>query len=514
MQVQARKHFHVDYKAVLPERFEIDIEKRYVMDKLVLGAGGFGKVFVARDSKFNNRLVAVKKVTQTTDKGKATTAYSEVNIMKELDHPCICKLFETFEEGRHLYFIMEFLEGGEVFTRIIESGHISEKVTVEITRQIVSALHYAHNKQVAHRDIKPENLVFCSKDPDDNRIKLIDWGFGVNFSGEVMKAAVGSFSYAAPEVVMSKNVTAYTCACDLWSTGVVTYVMLCGKPPFWGPAKQHLKNARNEKYPMSSPPWDKISTQAKLFIQQLLKADPAKRMTAEAASSHPWLETREDHADPEQMLSVMQNLQKFQDRDALVQLCVTTIARQMDHTQLKKIHQVFADCDKDHNGTLSAEEIANVQKKLLGESDGGEIAQLFDMLDLDGSGEVDYTEFCAAALGENFSNKVHSIWAGFKAFDIDDNGLLSKDELVKLMKNVDIQRAWSPEFCESFTEQILAKYDLDKDGGISFEEWLEYMNSSWGGGEDGQMGLTPEFMETYAALKPTSAQEDEAEAEA
>merc|ERR1719464_837068 len=123
-----------------------------------------------------------------------------------------------------------------------------------------------------------------------------------------MSSAVGSLTYAAPEVLEDGG--GYTSSCDLWSTGVVTYVMLCGKPPFWGPAKQHLKNARNEKYPMSSPPWDKISTQAKLFIQQLLKADPAKRMTAEAASSHPWLETREDHADPEQMLSVMQNLQK------------------------------------------------------------------------------------------------------------------------------------------------------------------------------------------------------------
>merc|ERR1719330_196274 len=302
-----RAYVHVNYKAVLPERFEVDVEKRYVMDKLVLGAGGFGKVFVAKDSKYENRLVAVKKVTQTTDKGKATTAHTEVEIMKGLDHPCICKLFETFEEGRHLYFIMEFLEGGEVFHKIIESGHISEKMTIEITRQIVSALHYAHNRQVAHRDIKPENLVFCSKDPEDNRIKLIDWGFGVNFGGEVMKAAVGSFSYAAPEVVMSKNVTAYTAACDLWSTGVVTYVMLCGKPPFWGPPKQHLKNARNEKYPMSASPWDKISPQAKDFIKQLLKAKPHQRMTAEGAVAHEWLATTDESMDLELAQAVMTN---------------------------------------------------------------------------------------------------------------------------------------------------------------------------------------------------------------
>lgn len=252
---------------------------------------------------------------------------------------------------------------------------------------------------------------------------------------------------------------------------------------------------------MTASPWDKISTQAKHFIQQLLKADPKMRMTAEQANEHEWLKTKENAVDVEHFTDVMNNLKKFQDKGTLVQLCVTTVARQMDHTQLKKIHQVFAECDKNGDGTLSAEEIANVQKKMLGEGAGNEIKELFDQLDLDGSGEVDYTEFCAAALGENFTNKVHSIWAGFKAFDMDDNGQLSKEELQKLMTNIDIQAAWTPEFCEGLVTKIVEEYDLDGDGGISFEEWLSYMNKCWAGG-DKDVQLTTEMLDTYTKLGP------------
>jgi len=200
---------------------------------------------------------------------------------------------------------------------------------------------------------------------------------------------------------------------------------------------------------------------------------------------------------------VMRNLQKFQDKGMLVQLCVTTVAKQMDHTQLKKIHQVFAECDVNGDGTLSAEEIAACQKKLLGDGqDQEELKQLFDMLDLDGSGEVDYTEFCAAAIGENFTNKVTAMWAAFKAFDIDDNGMLSKDELAKLMANMDVQAAWSHEFCDQAIAKIIKTYDLDNDGGISFEEWLKFMNDEWSEGNAVDTRLTMDGIEAYERLGP------------
>lgn len=471
----------LDYRALLPERFEVDVSRRYVLDKLVLGQGGYGKVFVAKDSKFENRLVAVKKVTKTDDKSVANWQ-DEIEVMKDLDHPNICKLFETFEQGRHLFFVMEFCEGGELFTRIIEQGHISEEMSASVAEQVAAALRYAHDRSIAHRDIKPENLVFCTKEPLDFSVKLIDWGLSVSFAGEVMRTAVGSFAYAAPEVIMSRNVTSYSCACDLWSLGVVTYVMLCGKPPFWGSPQQHLKNARAEKYPMSAAPWDTISASAKDFVAKLLKSEPSDRATAADCLQHPWVAAKEGHqVDPECTKQVMQNLQQYRNHGLFMQLCIIAVARQLDYNHLKTIHQVFRDMDKNGDGTLSAEEISDGLKKMFGEDskECGEIGATFATLDLDGSGAVDYTEFCAAGLGEHAATRADAVWAAFKAFDLDDNGKLSKAEIQKVLGNTDVQKAWTASVCEDAARDIFEGLDADGDGQISFEEWLQAMQSSW-----------------------------------
>merc|ERR1719210_1177835 len=166
--------------------------------------------------------------------------------MSELDHPCICKLFETFEEGLYKYFVMEYCEGGELLDKINENGHIDEGISVGIISQVTSALHYAHNKSIAHRDIKPDNIMFCSKDPLDGRIKVIDWGLASHFNGKSMMAAVGACLFAAPEVLNPGKV--YDCSCDMWSLGIVTYLMLCGQMPITGSYERVLFLAKAEKY--------------------------------------------------------------------------------------------------------------------------------------------------------------------------------------------------------------------------------------------------------------------------
>lgn len=487
----------MDYKAVLPERFNVDFSKRYMMDKLQLGAGGFGKVFVATDTNFEHRLVAVKKITKTGSSSE-NAWHEEVEVMKALDHPNICKLYETFEEGKQLYFVMEYLEGGEVFDKIMETGYISESICAEITSQVISGLRYAHGKKIAHRDLKPENIVLCTKDAGDYRIKIIDWGLSTSFEGQQMTSPVGSFTYAAPEVVLAKrNKASYSAACDLWSTGVVTYVMLCGKPPFWGATKQHLKNAMNEKYPMSASPWDIISDEGKDFIKKLLKSKPEQRMTSEDASQHTWvLKTKHDAA-PTVRLEVMKNLQAFNDQSMFVQFCVTAVAKQLDHSQLKEIYSVFQEMDKNGDGTLSTEEIAQCYSKLAasdtsgtGDAQNAQMKAVMGMLDLDGSGAVDYTEFCAAALGENFSQKVEAVWAAFKAFDIDDNGELSRDEVQKILSNMTVQQAWTESTCAAAADKLMKRFDKDGDASINFDEWMEFMKECWSEGSSSTAEMT------------------------
>jgi calcium-dependent protein kinase len=474
----------LDFRTFLPERFKVDINARYAMDKLTIGEGGYGKVFVARDKGCDDRIVAVKKVTKTNDRdGEAVSALqNEIELMKELDHPNICKLLGTFEQERDMYFIMELCEGGELFDRIIQMGHVDEKLTSNIVRQVSSGLFYAHGRGIAHRDIKPENVVFCSKDIKDTTIKLIDWGLAMSFLGKPMTSAVGSFTYAAPEVIMSQNVKAYTQACDLWSLGVLTYVMLSGKPPFWGSQHQHLRNAQAEKYPMSGAPWDRMKDEAKSFVKALLKANPSKRMTIEQVCAHPFLtKSVEGSAPVEQTQTVLKNLKSFGNASSFSKMCITAVARQLGHTHLKDIHSVFRELDANGDGTLSMEEVSMGLATMFGEGspEYQEAKQLYEGMDLDGSHAIDYTEFCAAGLSQKETSSDSIIWGAFKAFDLDNSGFLELRDIQQILDHADVQDVFSSDVCKQCAEEILDKFDRDKDKKISFDDWKQLMSKAW-----------------------------------
>lgn len=478
-----RGSFQVDYRKLLPERFQVDVKDRYNLDKLTLGEGGFGKVFIARDKEFSDRKVAVKKVQKPRRHAEKemNDLQKEIQVMKDLDHPNICKLLATFEEGQNVYFIMELCEGGELFDRIIENGFITEKFSSVIVGQVASALSYAHGRGIAHRDIKPENVVFCTPEREDTRVKLIDWGLATGFKDEQMTKAVGSMTYAAPEVIASQDRKAYSEACDLWSIGVLTYVMLCGKPPFWGTREQHYRAAKNERYPLKDDPWDKMNPDAIDFVKRLLKADPNKRLPITECSQHNWIKNQATLSDSSSVsVGVMNNLKNFTNQTTFTKLCITAVARQLDHKHLKDIHQVFKELDADGNGVLSVDEVRAGIRKIGGDSADVEcVEQMFKKMDMDGSKSIDYTEFCAAAMGEKAVSQDEMLWAAFKTFDVDNTGTISVDNLKTLLDNADVQNEWSPEVCREVGQDIVTKYDSDGDGNISFADFQKMMEKNW-----------------------------------
>jgi len=470
-----RKSFN--YRNFMPEHVGEEITTRYDIDQREIAAGGYGKVYRARDKKFNDREVAVKKVAKL-DEAKTAAFRKEVTIMKDLDHPNICKLLETYETPRFIFFVME-LCGHEVFDRIIEAGSISEADTAGICRQVASALHYAHNRGVAHRDMKPENLCYAEDTPD-SQVKVIDWGLGFFFGGSArMSSSVGSLTYAAPEVLEARASGSYSSACDLWSLGVVTYVMLCGKPPFWGNHSEQLRMMKKERYPMTDAPWTAISSDAKSLIKGLLKNNPKNRISIGKVLQHPWLrQTPAQRTDPEVSCQVLSNMRQFSNCSQFYSICVAAVARQLDHNSLNDIHKVFADLDTDGDGVLTLQEVKDGFRKAFGE-DSEELKQVDEMyakLDLDGSGTLDYTEFCAAGIGQRMSSQEHVLWAAFKTFDIDDgDGKITKDEIQKVLTNADVNKAWSQEVCEQVAKEVIERYDTDGDGSIDFDEWVNFM---------------------------------------
>ena len=213
--------------------------------------------------------------------GKIEVLKREIEILREVHHPNIIRLIDIFEDQKYLHLITELCTGGELFDRIIAKtnsaeGHFSERDAAKLIRDILDAIAYCHDvKQIVHRDLKPENFLFLTP-ADDAPIKIIDFGLSrhdtQNFG--VMKTKVGTPYYVAPEVLKRE----YTKSCDVWSIGVITYILLCGYPPFYGDSDNEIfESVRIGRYDYPSPEWDDISQDAKDFIDSLLKKNPADR---------------------------------------------------------------------------------------------------------------------------------------------------------------------------------------------------------------------------------------------
>ncbi|XP_059486650.1 calcium/calmodulin-dependent protein kinase type IV-like [Neocloeon triangulifer] len=217
-------------------------------------------------------------------------AQTEIGVLVKLRHPNIIGLREVFETSTEIQLVLELVTGGEMFERIVERGHYSEQDAACALRQILDALQYLHANGVVHRDIKPENLLYETED-DDSKIKLADFGLSkmvVTHNNPGMTTLCGTVGYCAPEVLLQKN---YDSSVDLWSLGVVAYIMLCGFEPFWDEAGELAVCRRvvEGTFEYSSPWWDDISDSAKDLITQLLQVDPTKRPTATEAAKHPWI---------------------------------------------------------------------------------------------------------------------------------------------------------------------------------------------------------------------------------
>jgi len=210
----------------------------------------------------------------------------EVQIMKKIDHPNVLKLYEVFEDEEQFYLVTELVSGKELFDKIVERGQYSEKDAANIVRQIISAVEYLHSIGIAHRDLKPENLLSAGDD-EEEVIKIADFGFSKNFGDEKLKTSCGSPGYVAPEVLTNED---YDSSVDLWSIGVIIYILLCGYPPFYADnAPSLFKKIMECRYDFDDSSWDGVSEDAKDLIRHLLVKNPKERWTAKQCAEHAWV---------------------------------------------------------------------------------------------------------------------------------------------------------------------------------------------------------------------------------
>lgn len=181
---------------------------------------------------------------------------------------------------------MELVTGGELFDRIVEKGSYSEKDAADLIKQVLSAVAYMHEEGVVHRDLKPENLLYYSPDAD-SKIMISDFGLSKMEDSGVMATACGTPGYVAPEVLAQKP---YGKAVDVWSIGVISYILLCGYPPFYDENDANLfAQILKGEFEFDSPYWDDISEEAKDFIRSLMCVNVENRLTCHTALEHSWI---------------------------------------------------------------------------------------------------------------------------------------------------------------------------------------------------------------------------------
>merc|ERR1712032_368473 len=281
----------------------------------------------------------------------------EIAIMKMMDHPNIVKLFETFEDHRNIYLVMELCSGGELFDRIIDAGHFTEVQAAILMQQILRAMFYMHENHICHRDLKPENFIFQTKDPiEKTLLKIIDFGLSCKFEpGQVLTTKAGTPYYVAPQVLAGK----YDHQSDMWSCGVIMFVLLCGYPPFYGETDADvLSKVRLGNFSFNAADWKNVSEDAKNLIRMLLKMNPRDRYTAEQALNHEWVKNKAPNATNMTLQEgFVDNLRGFRSQNKLKKAALQCIATQLDDGQIKKLRETFMALDGNGDGSLTANEM-------------------------------------------------------------------------------------------------------------------------------------------------------------
>jgi len=443
----------------------------YDVDKKKLGEGSYGSVFKAAHKSTKN-IRAVKSISKAQMKNMDRLK-AEIGIMKLMDHPNIIKLFENFEDQKNIYLVMELCSGGELFDKIIEAGHFTEVQAAIIVQQIVRAIFYMHESGVCHRDLKPENFLFQTKEAvEKNTLKVIDMGLSCTFKpGQVLTTKAGTPYYVAPQVLAGK----YDQSSDIWSCGVIMYVLLCGYPPFFGENDADvLAKVRLGNFSFNVSDWKNISEDAKNLIRMMLKMNPKDRYTAEQALHHEWIQ---GHAPKATGVSLeagfVDHLRSFRGQNKLKKAALQIIAQQLNDTQIKALRDTFMALDGNGDGLLTASEMKEGLQKAGLKDIPPDMQQIMEDIDSDGSGVIDYTEFLAATLDKRLYVKEDVCWTAFRTFDLDGDGKITQDEIRAVLNDDNVSNVMGVQAIAEMMKEL----DKNGDGEIDFDEFMAMMKA-------------------------------------
>ncbi|XP_034029271.1 calcium/calmodulin-dependent protein kinase IGb [Thalassophryne amazonica] len=248
-----------------------------------LGSGAFSEVYMVKE-KTTGKMFAMKCVKKKQKRD--INLENEIAVLRRIKHENVIGMEDFYESRTHYYLIMELVSGGELFDRILDRGMYSEQDASRVIQQVLHAVAYLHQNGIVHRDLKPENILYYSQD-ENSKIMISDFGLSKMVDNGIMSTACGTPGYVAPEVLAQKP---YSNAVDCWSIGVITYILLCGYPPFYEETESQLfSKIMKAQYEFDSPFWDNISESAKDFIRNMMQKSPSMRYNTDQALRHPWI---------------------------------------------------------------------------------------------------------------------------------------------------------------------------------------------------------------------------------
>ena len=474
-----KKKINVEDDLIInPSNFVVEYKKEMIKQNYTvaekIGSGSFGNVYKVIFIPLNQARamkVVSKDTLQYQDDDKKFL--KEIEVLSQIDHPNILKVFEYYQDNESYYVITELCTGGELYDQIYQLNHFSEKEAALIMEQLFSAVMYIHSKNIVHRDLKPENILLENVIEKTNfYIKIIDFGTSNYFDKSTkLNLKVGTPYYIAPEVIKKS----YDNKCDLWSCGAILFILLTGIPPFNGNDENEImNNVLSGKYNMETKEWRNISKEAKDLTQKLLLFDPDKRLSAEEAWGHPWIAkyAKASFNDTNQHLIPISNIKFFTSRKKFQQATIAFLVHQASTSEMmKELRKIFKKFDKNGDGQLSYEEIKQgFQEYFKNEQIADtELNKLIGAIDLDKNNYIEYEEFLRVTVNLDLIMTDKNLRIAFDFFDKDKSGKLSHQELKEVL-------------CKDFEgkdkeiiHKIIKEIDTNGDGQIEFDEFKSLM---------------------------------------
>eukprot|EP00598_Pedospumella_elongata_P012898 CAMPEP_0185012430 /NCGR_PEP_ID=MMETSP1098-20130426/98298_1 /TAXON_ID=89044 /ORGANISM="Spumella elongata, Strain CCAP 955/1" /LENGTH=521 /DNA_ID=CAMNT_0027541493 /DNA_START=222 /DNA_END=1787 /DNA_ORIENTATION=+ len=450
---------------VIKENLDQDIREYYdIDDQPTLGSGLSGqvKLCVHKTTKLQYALKTLTKVGIPQD--KLLRLRNELGCMAHLDHPNIIRVHEVFENDLCIYLVMELCKGGHLMDRLFaqQGRYYREKIACKYIHSILTAVAYCHANNVVHRDLKLENILFES-DHRDSELKLIDFGLSQCFRPkEVMHKYVGTSYYVAPEVIDG----CYDAKCDVWSIGVIAYMLLSGVPPFYGATDtQTLLAIQQGKWQFDNYLFANVSPMAKDFITKCLTKKPFWRPSAAGLLKHKWFRMF-DPSQWKEALPSVHIIRRFGThilRTTLAKIFMGVVAHTLLPEQVSDLRDQFNKFDVSYSGVITLPDLRTVMKQFKGYREDY-LHIIVRNLDIDQRGNIGYHEFLAATIRRKHVAEVN-LYLAFEKISANREFICAED-IRQLLGNTSYE-----------VNKIMEEVGLDVDAKINYEEFKSILDA-------------------------------------